>query len=121
MQNVLSDISVIRSDPTEIDQENLGGIYWTVQVQWIRNVKHVEVKYHFVSDSVEKKHLEISYTPPSENPSDPFKTALIGEQFKRLRTEVNVKAIDAPKEFSRKRARQKDSKEQKDTLFSMKN
>ena len=93
VQNVLAEVGVLRCKPTEIHQEKLGAISWTEQTQGLRNVKHVEVKYHYVRDSVDQGRIAVSYVPSSDNFADPFTKALIGENFERLRAANNIKSI----------------------------
>lgn len=97
VQNVLDKIGVKRDEPTEIHQDNLGSISWTAHVQGLLIVKQVEVKYHYVQDSVDKKYVAVTYTPLAENLGDSFIKVLIGKPFERLRTPINVNSIsDGP-------------------------
>lgn len=70
--NVLSEIGGKLAKPTVIHQDNLGAIFWTELVQVLCNVKHVEVKYHCVLDSVHKNPVVISYTPFGIQHCQPF-------------------------------------------------
>lgn len=92
-ENVLTDILVTRISPMEIYQDSLGAISSTEHVQGLRNVNHVEVKYQYVLDWVDKKRIAVTYSPSADHLADPFTKALIGENFERLRAGITIMSI----------------------------
>ena len=48
MRGVLEDLGQPQKSPTVVNQDNLGAIAWTKEVQGLRNVKHMGIKYHYV-------------------------------------------------------------------------
>ena len=63
VQSVLIELDIDVNFPTKVNQDNLGSIKWTNAVQGLRNVKHIEVKYHYVRDHVDNKHIVVLYVP----------------------------------------------------------
>lgn len=85
MRSVLEDIGFHIPSPSVIHQDNLGTITWTEQVQGLRKVKHIGIKYHYVRECVQGGHVEIKYCPSSENRADSLTKALTGKQFEQHR------------------------------------
>ena len=50
--------------------------------------KHVDVKYHFVNDTVEKKLVQLKWIPTAEQQADLFTKALAAPVFLKLRKEL---------------------------------
>ena len=50
--------------------------------------KHVDVKYHFVNDTVEKKLVQLKWIPTAEQQADLFTKALAAPVFIKLRKEL---------------------------------
>ena len=90
IREVLNETNMTQSGPTVVYQDNLGSISWTEDTQGLRRVKHVGIKYHFVRDSIETKHVEIKYTPSHLNRSDSLTKVLIGNEFVQHRQWVGV-------------------------------
>lgn len=80
-RSVLTDLGQGIDALTTVYEDNLGTIAWTKNVQGLRNVKHVGLKYHYVLESVVGQKVEVVYTPSIENRADGLTKALIGEPF----------------------------------------
>lgn len=93
VQILLTEFGVGGSTPRLILQENLGSVSWTSQVKGLRNVKHVNVKYHYVRGSLEQNRSEVCYTPMAENLADPLAKVLVGQTFEKLRAGTIFKSI----------------------------
>ena len=87
---VLLELKAIDTGPIIIKQDNLGSISWTEGVNGLRKVKHVGIKYHYVRDSVERKIVQVGYTPSAENRSDSLTKVMIGEEFIKHRSWLGV-------------------------------
>ena len=79
LRAVLSELGMTSRLPTTVFQDNLGAIAWTDEVQGLRRVKHVGIRYHFVRGSVERREVEIVYTPSAENKADSLTKVLAGQ------------------------------------------
>lgn len=76
--------------PTPVRQDNLCTIEWTEELQGIRNVKHVSLRYNFVKENVQRKDIEVFYTPFLENKADSMMKGLGGSRFTSHRQEKRV-------------------------------
>lgn len=92
IRSVLGELSLPITKSTLICQDNLGAISWTEQVQDLREVKHVVIKYHCVRLEVEKKSITLAYTSSETNRADSYTKALISDTFKshRNRDECDI-------------------------------
>ena len=90
IRQVLEEIGIPQKNLTTVLQDNLGAISWTQDVQGLRRVKHVGIKYHYVRDSIENKDAEVKFTPSNQNHSDSLTKTLIGEECYRHRTSLGV-------------------------------
>lgn len=52
--------------------------------------KHIEIKYHFLRDQVNKRKLELSYCKSEENVADILTKALKKNIFEGLRSKLGV-------------------------------
>ena len=59
-------------------------------MQGLRNVKHVSIRYYFVKEAVQRKDVEVVYTPSVEKKADPLTKALGGSLFDTHRKEQKV-------------------------------
>lgn len=66
--------------PTSVLQDNLGTITWTQDVQGLRRVKHVGLRYHFVREMVDNMDIKVIYTPSDKNKADSL-TKILGPQM----------------------------------------
>lgn len=97
MRSVLDDLGQPQKGPTVVNQDNLGTISWTEEVQGLRNVKHMGIKYHYVRELVSKKRIIVNYTPSKDNRADSLTKVLIGDSFLVHRSLLGVvdKTFDA--------------------------
>ena len=92
---VLQELDLFMDCPTKIYQDNLGTIQWTSEVQGLRKVKHVGIRYNFVKETVEEKKVEILYTPSQEKLADSLTKSLIGSAFASHREKLHVIPVSA--------------------------
>lgn len=89
-KQVLSELGFKIEGPTVMYQDNLGTIRWTSEVQGLRNVKHVGIRYSFVKEIVENQEIQVLYTPSEENKADSFTKSLVGASFDAHRDNLQV-------------------------------
>ncbi|BAT79877.1 hypothetical protein VIGAN_02281800 [Vigna angularis var. angularis] len=56
--------------------------------------KHIEVKYHFLRDMVNKERIELSHCKTEEQLADVFTKALTGERFDFLKRRIGVVSLN---------------------------
>lgn len=57
--------------------------------------KHVETRFHFMRDQVNKNELIVEYCPTQDQLTDLFTKALKRDQFLKLRREIRVVNFDS--------------------------
>ena len=62
-------------------QDNLGTIRWTEDVQGLRKVKHIGMRYHYVRDAVDTRNVAVQYTESEHNRADMLTKILTGDPF----------------------------------------
>ena len=90
VRQVLNDVGVDVSKPTIVYQDNLGTIRWTDEVQGLRKVKHVGIRYQFVKQAVDERHVQVLYTPSESNRADSLTKILAGQSFEAHRSFLHV-------------------------------
>lgn len=89
VRSVLRDLRAVQDGPTVVFQDNLGAISWTSEVQGLRKVKHVGIRYHYVRGEVDAGTVQVEYCESSKNRADTFTKILIGDQYKIHRALIN--------------------------------
>lgn len=85
LRNVLSEVSCGEKTQKAVMQDILGCISWKEQVQGLRRVKHIGLRYHYVRSVVSAGHIEVVYTPSEKNRADPLAKILAEETHEILR------------------------------------
>ena len=90
VRELLEELEVKQCYPTAVFKDNLGTISWTEDMQWLRKVKHIGIKYHYIRDSVQAKIVQVKHVNTQENRSDSLKKVLVGDDFKKHGTLLGV-------------------------------
>jgi hypothetical protein len=87
IQQLLKELRYQGSDATPLDvaEDNTNTILNAEGQSGMRSVKHLDVRYHFVKQEVEKGTISIRYIPTGENPADGLTKALNIVAFKHYR------------------------------------
>ncbi|CAB4042840.1 Hypothetical predicted protein [Paramuricea clavata] len=90
MRQLLTDLNVNIDEPMTIYEDNQSAIAMSKNPQFHGRSKHIDIKYHFVRDQVEKKTLTVLYCPTGSMLADLFTKGIPKEQFKKLRELTGV-------------------------------
>ena len=66
----MAELNVYQAAPTIVHQDILGAICWTNEVQGLRKVKHIGIRYHNLRDAVDSKTVRVQYIASTENKAD---------------------------------------------------
>ena len=88
LRATLAELDVYQSAPTTVHQDNLGTITWTNEVQGLRKVKHIGIRYHYVRDAVDSKSIQVQYIPSAENKADGLTKVLVMSAFENFRSSL---------------------------------
>ena len=91
MRQLLTNLSVNVEKPITIYEDNQSAIAMSKNPQFHGRSKHIDIKYHFVRDQVEKKAVTVLYCPTGSMLADLFTKGIPKEQFKKLRDLTGVK------------------------------
>ena len=91
MRQLLTNLSVTVEKPITIYEDNQSAIAMSKNPQFHGRSKHIDIKYHFVRDQVEKKAVTVLYCPTGSMLADLFTKGIPKEQFKKLRDLTGVK------------------------------
>ena len=86
--NLLQDYKL--SEPTTIYEDNQSAICMAKNNQSHGRSKHVDIKYHFVREKVERQIIEILYCKSEEMTADILTKGVLNYQFKRLRAKLGM-------------------------------
>jgi hypothetical protein len=87
----------ITSVPINVD--NTGAIAFAKNAQFSQRTKHVDIKYHFIQDHVEKGTITVHHVASENNVSDILTKALDRVKFEKLRRELGVTELGTVKEL----------------------
>ena len=78
------------STPTTIYEDNQSTICMARNNQSHGRSKHVDIKYHFVREQVERETIKVIYCKSEEMTADILTKGLLNYQFKKLRTKLGM-------------------------------
>ena len=77
-------------DPITIYEDNNGCISIANNPTNHRKTKHIDVKYHFSREQIEKNVIKLEYVPTGVELSDVFTKSLPAVKFVQLRERLNL-------------------------------
>ena len=90
LRRLLSSISFKQSVATELYEDNQGAIDLSKNPTHHSRTKHVDIKYHFIREAVERKDVNIVYCPTNMMIADTLTKGLAKERFQELRKKMGV-------------------------------
>lgn len=80
--------------PIEVRSDSQSAIAITENQKFSHRTKHIDTKYHFVREAVEKKLIELVYHPTATNIADMMTKPLGGNKIRELRELAQLKTED---------------------------
>jgi hypothetical protein len=90
LRKLLSDLFSSELEPTVIHCDNQSCIKLTENPVFHDRSKHIEMRYHYVRDMVQKNVLSIQYVPTTEQTTDIFTKPLSLTKFVYFRDKLGV-------------------------------
>jgi hypothetical protein len=90
LRKLLSDLFSSELEPTVIHCDNQSCIKLTENPVFHDRSKHIEMRYHYVRDMVQKNVLNIQYVPTAEQTTDIFTKPLSLTKFVYFRDKLGV-------------------------------
>jgi hypothetical protein len=70
LRSLFEELGFPQSNPTDLYCDNQGTVICTHDPQSHSRMKHIDIRAHFIRDSVNKSLIDVHHIPGSENPSD---------------------------------------------------
>ena len=92
LPNLLFDIGVPQNDATIVREDNQGAMALAKNPKDHPRTKHVDVKYHFTREVIEKKLIKVEYVPTGEMVADTLTKALPKPSFEKFRMSMGIES-----------------------------
>jgi len=93
ISNLVEALTNKRTGSIIIYEDNQSAISMSKNPQFHCRAKHIDIKYHFVRDQVEKETVTLKYCPTKDMIADMLTKGLHKEQFYKLRSMAGVKRL----------------------------
>ena len=98
IHKLLTGLFDIEMDATDIYCDNQSCIKLTKSSMFHDKSKHIEIKYHYIQDMVQRRSIKLQYVPTEEQLSDVLTKPLSCVKFDYFRDEFDVARKDLPGE-----------------------
>ena len=78
------------NDALTIFEDNQGEIALAKKPEFHKRTKHIDIRYHFVREKVEKNQVVIQYCPIKDMLADIMTKVIAAPQFITLRTKLGI-------------------------------
>ncbi len=84
LQQLLKDLNIPQNGSTTVYQDNQGAMHLAMNDATTRRSKHIDIRYHFIRQQVEKKMIKLEYLPTNEMTADFLTKASTKKSSKEL-------------------------------------
>jgi hypothetical protein len=84
LRTLIGEIREKFKNPVTINCDNQGAIALSKDNKFHARTKHIDIRYHFIRESVGDGKIQVNYIPTDENPSDIFTKPLAKAKFRRF-------------------------------------
>ena len=78
--------------PTKLHSNNQGAIALAKSAAYHSRTKHIDIRYHFIRDTIERQVVSLTYCPTEDMVADILTKAVPRQQFEKLRNLMGVRA-----------------------------
>ena len=93
MQRLQNDLNEASVKSTLIYEDNQSTICMAKNPQYYGRAKHIDIKFHYIREQVEKKAIQLEYYESKNMVTDMLTNALLSSQFVKLREMLGVREI----------------------------
>ena len=90
LRSLLASIGFKQSEATILYEDNQGAMALSKNPKSHSRTKHIDIKYHYIREAVEKKDIELVYCPTDEMVADILTKGLPKPKFEELRSSMGV-------------------------------
>ena len=87
---MLAGIDLPQKDPTTVFEDNQGAMALSKNPKNHSRTKHIDVKYHYVRESVDNGTIAVEYCPTAEMVADTLTKGLAKPKFEKFRKDMAV-------------------------------
>lgn len=91
LKSVLTDIKLTLNEPIVIYEDNNGCISIANNPTDHKRSKHIDIKYHFTREKIQKKVITVKYLSTGEQLADILTKPLPAVKFRLIRDEVGLR------------------------------
>lgn len=91
LRKLLEEVNCLSEGATTVYVDNQSSIRLVKNPEFHKRTKHIDVRYHFVRERVQRKELEVDYIESAKQKADIFTKALPRNRFCELREEIGVR------------------------------
>ena len=89
IKNLFSELGIILQ-PLPLYGDNQGSIFLSSNLVQEKRIKHVDLRYHFIRDTIETKKVELFFIEGNSNPADMFTKNLGRVKFLKFREQLGL-------------------------------
>ena len=93
MQHLQNDLNEASVKSTLIYEDNQSTICMAKNPQYHGHAKHIDIKFLYIREQVEKKAIQLEYCESKDMVADMLTKALLSSQFVKLREMFSVREI----------------------------
>ena len=90
LKRLLNDLHAENQEPIEIREDNQGTIAMTRNPVGHKRTKHIDIRHHFVRESVQSGLIRVSYCASKDMLADVFTKAVPKPRFEALRDKLGL-------------------------------
>ena len=90
LRALLNDLKFSQQTPTVIQEDNQGAISLSKNPRLHGRMKHVDIRYNYISEKVEEKKIVLEYCPTKDMVADILTKALSKNSFEKFRTMISM-------------------------------
>ena len=91
LRRLLESIGFAQQEPTTTYEDNQGAIALSKNTKNHAQTKHIDIRYHYIREAIEKNNIMLEYCPTEQQTADILTKGLAKERFQKLRS---MKGID---------------------------
>ncbi|PKU84341.1 Retrovirus-related Pol polyprotein from transposon TNT 1-94 [Dendrobium catenatum] len=95
LRRLAADFLIPQSQPTPIHCDNISALALANNPVFHARTKHIEIDYHFISDHIKRKEIDVFHISSVDQPADIFTKALSATRFSTLRDKLTVRPMDS--------------------------
>ena len=90
LRNLFEDVGFKQGGATMLFEDNQGAIALSRNPKDHPRTKHIDVKYHYIRETIEKKCIDVSYCPTTDMVADVLTKGLPKHSFEKFRSLMGV-------------------------------